>query len=83
MSVSTRNAVGLSVLIPEIDFLVVELSEIEIVDESHVDCRCFSDTVKSLISLISLCEALFFARISVGNRASGGFSRRITGFSWI
>ena len=59
MSFSTCNAVGLSVLIPEIDFLVVELSEIEIVDESCVDCVCFSDMVQSLISLISLSEALF------------------------
>ena len=59
MSVSTGNVVGLSVLIPEIDFLVAELSEIEIVDESHVDCVCFSDMAKSLISLISSSEALF------------------------
>ena len=27
--------------------------------ESLVDCVCFTDTVKSLISLISLSEALF------------------------
>ena len=38
MSVSTGNAAGLSVLIPEIDFLGLELSEIEIVLESLDDC---------------------------------------------
>ena len=59
MLVSTCNAVGLSVLIPEIDFLVVELSEIEIVLESRLDCVCFADTVGSPISLNSSYEALF------------------------
>ena len=58
MSVSTGNAVGLSVWIPEIDFLGLELSEIEIVLESLDDCMCFSDTVESLFSLISLSELL-------------------------
>ena len=58
MSVSTGNAVGLSVLIPEIDFLGLELSEIEIVLESPDDCMCFSDMVGSLFSLISSSELL-------------------------
>ena len=43
-------------MIPEIDFLKLELSEIEIVLESLEECVCFSDTVESLISL---CELLF------------------------
>ena len=34
--------------VPGVELLVVEFSEIEIVDESLVDCVCFSDTVKSL-----------------------------------
>ena len=46
-SVSTCNTVGLPSLVPGMDFLVVELSEIEIVLESLVDCVCFADTVKS------------------------------------
>ena len=58
MSVSTGNAAGLSVLIPEIEFLGLELSEIEIVLESLDDCMCFSDMVESLFSLISLSELL-------------------------
>ena len=53
MSVSTCNAIGLPFLVPGIDFFVVELPEIEIVEESLVDCVCFADTV------ISLSEALF------------------------
>ena len=57
MSVSTCNAVRLPILVPEIDFRGVELSEIEIVLESLVDCVCFADTVKSLNSLISSCDA--------------------------
>ena len=53
-SVSTGNVVGVSAMIPEIiDFLGVELSEIEIVLEYLEDCICFSDTVRSLFSLIS------------------------------
>ena len=51
MSVFTGNVV--SAMIPEMDFLGVELSEIEIVLESLEDCICFSDTVESLFSLIS------------------------------
>ena len=58
MSVSTGNAVRLSVLFPEIDFLGLELSEIEIALESLDDCVCFSDTVESLFSLISSSELL-------------------------
>ena len=51
--VSTGNAVRLSVLIPGIDFLGVELSEIEIVYESLEDCVGFADMFRSLVSLIS------------------------------
>ena len=57
-SVSTGNVVGVSAMIPEIDFLGVELSEIEIVLESLEDCVCFSDMVESLFSLISSSELL-------------------------
>ena len=45
-------------MIPEMDFLGVELSEIEIVLESLDDCVCFSDMVESLFSLISSSELL-------------------------
>ena len=58
-SVSTGNVLGVSAMIPGMDFLVVELSEIEIVLESLEDCMCFSDTVESLFSLISSVELLF------------------------
>ena len=58
-SVSTGNVVGVSVMIPEMDFLGVELSEIEIALKSPEDCVCFSDTVESLFSLISSSEPLF------------------------
>ena len=61
-SVSTGNVVGVlgvSAMIPGIDFLVVELSEIEIVLKSLEDCICFSDMVRSLFSLISSSELLF------------------------
>ena len=58
-SVSTGNVVGVSAMIPEMDFLGVELSEIEIVLESLEDCMCFSDMVESLFSLISSSELLF------------------------
>ena len=65
-SVSTENVVGVlgvSVMIleviPGIDSLVVELSEIEIVLESLEDCVCLSDTVRSLYSVISSCDLLF------------------------
>ena len=46
-------------MIPEIDSLGVELSEIEIVLESLEDCVCSEDTSGSPISLISSCEVLF------------------------
>ena len=46
-------------MIPEIDFLGLELSEIEIVLESLGDCVCNVDTVGSLFSLISSSELLF------------------------
>ena len=64
-SVSTENVIGVlgelgvSTMIPGIDFLVAELSEIEIVLESLKDCVYFSDTVRSLFSLISSCDLLF------------------------
>ena len=58
MSVSAENVLGVSAMIPEIDFLGLELSEIEIVLESLDDCMCFSDTVGSLFSLISSCDLL-------------------------
>ena len=57
-SVSTGNVLGVSAMIPGMDFLGVELSEIEIVLESLEDCVCFSDTVESLFSLISSVELL-------------------------
>ena len=60
-SVSTENVVGIlgvSVMIPGIDFLVVELSEIEIVLESLADCVGAVDTVRSLLSLISSSKLL-------------------------
>ena len=65
-SVSTGNVVGIlgvSVIIlgviPGIDSLVAELSEIEIVLKSLEECVCLSDTVRSLLSLISSSELLF------------------------
>ena len=65
-SVSTGNVVGvlgvsamIPGMIPGMDSLVVELSEIEIVLESLEDCVCLSDTVRSLFSLISSCDLLF------------------------
>ena len=45
-------------VIPGIDFLVEELSEIEIVLKSLDYCMCFSDMVRSLLSLISSSELL-------------------------
>ena len=58
-SVSTENVVGVSAMIPEIDFLGVELSEIEVVLESLEDCVGNVDMVESLFSLISSSELLF------------------------
>ena len=46
-------------MIPGMDFIGAKLSEIEIVLKSLEDCVCFSDTVESLFSLISLSELLF------------------------
>ena len=64
-SVSSENVVGVSVMIPVVipvmipgsDFLVAELSGIEIVLESLKDCVGAVDTVRSLFSLISSCAA--------------------------
>ena len=50
MSGVTGVVSGVSAMIPGIDFLGLELSEIEIVLESLEECVCFSDTVESLIS---------------------------------
>ena len=47
------------VVIPGVDFLVVELSGVEIVLESLEDCVGAADTVRSLFSLISSCVLLF------------------------
>ena len=65
MSVSTGNVVGVlgvSVMtlgvIPGIDFLGIELSEIEIVLKSLEDCVGAVDMVRSLLSLISSSELL-------------------------
>ena len=41
--VSTGNAVGISALVPGVDFLKLELPGIEIVVGSLVDCVCFED----------------------------------------
>ena len=83
MSVSTGNAVGLSVLIPEIDFLGLELSEIEIVLESLDDCMCFSDMVGSLFSLISSCDLLSEPDFKGKSVLLVAFLKGIAGFSRI
>ena len=46
------------VSIPGLDFLVAELSGIEMVLEPLEDCVCSSDTVRSLYSVISSCDLL-------------------------
>ena len=46
-------------MIPGMDFLVAELSEIEIALESLEDCVGAVDMVESPISLISSCDLLF------------------------
>ena len=51
--------VVIPVSIPGLDFLVAELSEIEIVLESLEDCVGAVDTAEPLISLISSCVLLF------------------------
>ena len=65
-SVSSENVDGVSVMIPVVilvsipglDFLVAELSGIEVVLESLTDCVGAVDTVRSLFSLNSSCELL-------------------------
>ena len=49
----------MSALVPGVDFLIVELFEELVVQESLVDCVGFADTFKSLVSLISLSEEQF------------------------
>ena len=62
--VSTGNAVEISALVPEVDFLKLELPGIEIVVGSLVDCVCFEDTAETSFSLNSSCEALFWLDFS-------------------
>ena len=73
MSVSICNAVWMPSLVPEIDFLGVELSEIEIVLESLVDCEGFAHMVKSLNSLISLSEVQISLLFRVKSVLGGAF----------
>ena len=47
------NSVGSSVFVPVVDFLKLELPEIEIVVGSLVDCECFEDTAETSVSLNS------------------------------
>ena len=49
----------MSALVPGVAFPIVELSEVAIVQESLVDCGGFADMFRSLVSLISLSDALF------------------------
>ena len=49
----------MSALVPEVNFLIVELFVELVVQESFVDCVGFIDTFKSLVSLISLSEEQF------------------------
>ena len=56
--VSTGNTVEISALVPGVDFLKLELPEIEIVVGSLVDCVCFKNMAGSPISLISSCISL-------------------------
>ena len=51
--VSIGNAVNLSALVHGVDFLKLELPGREIVVGSLVDCEGFTDTFRSLNSLIS------------------------------
>ena len=51
--VSTGNAVNLSVLVPGVDFLELELPRLEIVVGSLVDCVCFTGTAETSVSLNS------------------------------
>ena len=59
LGISVMILVMIPGMIPGMDSLVAELSEIEIVLESLEDCVCLSDTVRSLFSLISSCDLLF------------------------
>ena len=90
-SVSSGNVVGVSVMIlvvilvsiPGLDFLVAELSGIEIVLESLEDCVCLSDTVRSLYSVISSCDLLAKPDGKGKSVLLVALLRRITGFSRI
>ena len=57
--VSVGNSVEISVFVPVVDFLKLELPGIEIVVGSLVDCEGFADTFRSLISPISSYEEQF------------------------
>ena len=57
--VSAGNAVTLSVLVPGVDFLKLELPGIEIVVGSLIDCECFEDTAETSVSLNSSWEESF------------------------
>ena len=83
-SVSTGNVVGVlgvSVMIlgvipgmiPGMDSLVAELSEIEIVLESLEDCVCLSDMVRSLKNAISSSEEQFCTDFSEESVLVGAF----------
>ena len=72
-----------SAMIPGIDFLVVELSEIEIGLKSLEDCVGAVDTVGSLISLISSCDLLFVPDFKGKSVLLVAFLGRIAGFSQI
>ena len=60
-------------MIPGMDFLGVELSEIKIVLESLEDCVCTVDTVESLFSLISSSELLFRPHFNEKSVLGGAF----------
>ena len=49
----------MSVWVPEIDFLIVELFGVAIVQKALVDCVGFTDTFRSVVSLFSSSEELF------------------------
>ena len=80
MSVSTGNVVGvfgvsvmIPVVIPGLDFLVSELSGIEIVLESLEDCVGAVDTVRSLENAISSSEEQFYTDFSEKSVLVGAF----------
>ena len=60
-------------MIPEMDFLGVELSEIEIVLQSLEDCMCFSHMVRSLKDAISSLEEQFCMDFSEKSVPGGAF----------